>query len=364
MASIIATIIGNVRNPKTTGNTVGKTVLSFAGAAAVAFSLCCGSAQAQTTLGTGAAAGFQSTALGTNASALSFNSLAIGTNAITSGTNYATAVGTDARATTTGTALGGLSSADFGGTALGTSSFSGQWGVAVGTSAVSGSQGVSVGWKATSASTAVAIGESAKAQAENSVAIGWGAIATEANTVSFGSGNVLQSTYKNRLVNVADGVAASDVATVGQVNASLSGVTAAATDAQISAQTAQAIAMDAYMAADEVYGVAIDAQNNAALAMEKVEQVSIRLNELSARVGNMQTEYRAGLAGVAAMQTTLPMVPPGRSAMALGAGHFGGQGAIAFSYAKASLSGAVYSAGVSMNASHGAIRVGVAWLLD
>jgi autotransporter adhesin len=54
-----------------------------------------------------------------------------------------------------------------------------------------------------------------QAGATNAVAIGAGSIADQANTVSFGTvGN------ERRLVNIADGVAASDAATVGQMNAS------------------------------------------------------------------------------------------------------------------------------------------------
>ena len=57
----------------------------------------------------------------------------------------------------------------------------------------------------------VALGFNAKANVADSVAIGANSIATESNTVSVGN-----NTTKRRITNVADGTAASNVATVGQ----------------------------------------------------------------------------------------------------------------------------------------------------
>ncbi|WP_235011944.1 YadA family autotransporter adhesin [Caballeronia catudaia] len=58
----------------------------------------------------------------------------------------------------------------------------------------------------------IAIGGNASATAENSVAIGTNSVANQANTVSFGN-----ATDKLRITNIADGIANSDVATVGQL---------------------------------------------------------------------------------------------------------------------------------------------------
>lgn len=235
---------------------------------------------------------------------------------------------------------------------------------AIGIGASAGLQGTAVGVNAQAADFAVAIGEEAKALAPYSMAIGFASTATQSYTVSFGSGGLELPTGTARLVNVSDGINLTDAATVGQLGNAVATVSSIASDAQAAALTAQALAVDVYQAADQIYGVALDAQSSATLALERVEQVSNQLNELSARVGNMQTEYRAGIAGVAAMQTAMPTIAPGESAMALGAGHFGGQGAIALSFAKAAKNGAVYSAGISMNASHSAARVGVSWKLN
>ena len=59
----------------------------------------------------------------------------------------------------------------------------------------------------------VAIGGAATASAANSVALGEGSVADVADTVSVGN-----STLKRKIVNVADGSANSDAATVGQLN--------------------------------------------------------------------------------------------------------------------------------------------------
>ncbi|WP_196485485.1 YadA family autotransporter adhesin, partial [Burkholderia cepacia] len=68
-------------------------------------------------------------------------------------------------------------------------------------------------------STAIGQGSSVASGAGNSVAIGQGSVATEANTVSFGSeGN------ERRLVNVADGINATDAATKGQLDRAMGGM--------------------------------------------------------------------------------------------------------------------------------------------
>ncbi|MES9965969.1 MAG: YadA-like family protein [Sedimenticola sp.] len=65
-------------------------------------------------------------------------------------------------------------------------------------------------------SDSVALGVNSQVQsgASNSVALGQGSVASEANTVSVGS-----ATQQRRITNLADGVAASDASTVGQLNA-------------------------------------------------------------------------------------------------------------------------------------------------
>lgn len=69
-----------------------------------------------------------------------------------------------------------------------------------------------------SGQNAIAIGNNSEATAENSIALGYYSVASEAYTVSAGGNGATR-----RIVNVADGTANTDAATVGQLN---SGVTA------------------------------------------------------------------------------------------------------------------------------------------
>ncbi|MDR0241010.1 MAG: YadA-like family protein, partial [Burkholderia sp.] len=96
------------------------------------------------------------------------------------------------------------------GTAIGSgSNVDGTGGTAIG----SGSKAADAG------STAIGQGSSVAAGAGNSVAIGQGSVATESNTVSFGS-----SGNERRLVNVADGINATDAATKGQLDRAMGGM--------------------------------------------------------------------------------------------------------------------------------------------
>ncbi|WP_425273174.1 beta strand repeat-containing protein, partial [Paraburkholderia steynii] len=81
----------------------------------------------------------------------------------------------------------------------------------------SGTDSIAVGGAAfATASNAIAIGTGARATFSNSVAIGYGSAASAANT--FAVGNVGST---RRIVNVADGINATDAATVGQVSSDI-----------------------------------------------------------------------------------------------------------------------------------------------
>ncbi|MFH5254623.1 YadA-like family protein [Burkholderia semiarida] len=67
----------------------------------------------------------------------------------------------------------------------------------------------------------VAIGDGANASGSNSVALGAGSVAAEANTVSFGNGT---DDGNRRIVNIADGMNASDAATKGQLDRAVGGL--------------------------------------------------------------------------------------------------------------------------------------------
>ena len=113
-------------------------------------------------------------------------------------------------------ALGSRSSSAEGGTAIGyKTSALGGLSTAIGASASAGGLRAAVLGASGKAdgSESVALGFSSDARAGNSVALGSNSIATESNTVSVGS-----DTLKRRLVNLADGRADTDAATMGQLN--------------------------------------------------------------------------------------------------------------------------------------------------
>ncbi|MDD2337962.1 MAG: YadA-like family protein [Geobacteraceae bacterium] len=134
--------------------------------------------------------------------------------------------------------------------------------------------------------------------ATNSVALGQGSQATEANTVSVGT-----SSYQRRIVNVADGVADSDAATVGQLNSAVTDVTAlegrvttaegtiATHTAEIAANTA-AIGAEATdrAAADASLQSNIDNEATARSAADATLQANIDTN--SSEINNLQEAGR------------------------------------------------------------------------
>ncbi|RQV08234.1 adhesin [Burkholderia cenocepacia] len=91
-------------------------------------------------------------------------------------------------------------------------------------SVASGSNSSAVGQGAVaSGENSTSLGQGASATASGSVAIGQGSVATEANTVSFGNGT---EEGNRRLVNIADGINASDAATKGQLDRAMESVDA------------------------------------------------------------------------------------------------------------------------------------------
>nr|WP_241332151.1 ESPR-type extended signal peptide-containing protein [Burkholderia cenocepacia] len=135
--------------------------------------------------------------IGEGSNASGENSSAIGQGSVATGDN-GTAVGQGSVATGgNGTAIGQGSTA------------SGENGTAVGQGSVA------------SGENSTAIGQGSSATGSGSVAIGAGSIADEANTVSFGNGT---EEGNRRLVNVADGVNASDAATKGQLDRAMESV--------------------------------------------------------------------------------------------------------------------------------------------
>lgn len=135
----------------------------------------CGSGSTTTNSGAGA------TAIGANSDASGAATTAVGVRAI-AGVSGATALGGDAFA-------GG------------------------------GGQATALGSRTQASTSATAAGYNAWAIADRSVALGANSVASAENTVSVGSdGSFGTTAFTRRIVNASDGVAASDVATVGQMN--------------------------------------------------------------------------------------------------------------------------------------------------
>ena len=180
------------------------------------------------------ASGASSTALGQGSRATALSSTALGSSSRATGTQ-STASGAYANATgTQSTAFGAESQATGqAGVALGLQSkatsyattATGYGSEATGhLSTATGSASRAIGANSTalgngtnaSGASATALGADANASGTSSVALGRNSVATEANTVSVGS-----SAIKRRIVNVTNGIASNDAATVGQVNRSV-----------------------------------------------------------------------------------------------------------------------------------------------
>ncbi|MDN7995078.1 YadA-like family protein [Burkholderia orbicola] len=226
-----------------------------------------GTGDGSTVVGEGAvASGENSSALGEKALASGENSSAVGQGAVASGSN-GSAIGQGS------TASGSNSSAVGQGAVA-----SGNNGSAVGQGAVaSGENGTALGQGAiASGKDSTALGQGASATGSGSVAIGQGSVASEANTVSFGNGT---EEGNRRLVNIADGINASDAATKGQLDR----------------------------------------------AMESVDQ---RFNDTNRAINDVAKNAYAGIAAAMAMPNMTPS-QPGKTVVAVGAANFKSGSAIA-----------------------------------
>lgn len=152
------------------------------------------------------ATGEVSTATGYHSQSTGFNSAAYGARSSASG-DYSSAYGVYSSAS-------GEDSVAVGNNSTASGSSSSAYGVL---SSASGKNSTATGYASYASganSTALGQGAYVSSSATGSVALGQGSVANEANTVSVGT-----SSYHRRIVNVADGIADSDAATVGQMKA-------------------------------------------------------------------------------------------------------------------------------------------------
>ena len=196
-----ATANGLRLRPSVTAAGFGPRIASLGGSGPGDFSTALGYAAAASNTRTTAvgisssASGLNATAVGNTASAGGNASVALGTSSNAAGLN-STALGGSARATAdNATSLGQLAWATVaGGTAIGRDAY--VYGAGI---------------------NATAVGLSAWANGASSVALGAGSRATEANVVSVGNATGGTHPATRRIVNVSEGTAATDAATVGQL---------------------------------------------------------------------------------------------------------------------------------------------------
>lgn len=171
---------------------------------------------------------------------------------------------------------------------------------------------------------AVAIGYQSSATGKNAVAIGSGSVATTANSVSFGGG---VNTPTRVLQNVTAGTLGTDAVNVNQLQAAIAGVSAPSID-------------------------------TGAIVNQAVGQANAYTDQA---INGLRKEYSRAIAAVAA-SPALPALAPGERAIAIGAGHYNGQGGVGIAFAQALQGGAIVNAGVS-GGSGGkpVVRAGAAW---
>ena len=206
--------------------------------------------------------GLYATVMGLNAGGATDGIVAMGANAGARGF-HSTSLGGANSVAHAATAVGGYSIAIGGGhnTDLPGAKANGFRSIAIGQNSASADFGTSVGFNTNTffASTAIgtdaqatadsstAVGRFAKASANGSLALGQGAVATKLRSVALGSSSLANvadtvsvgtNTARRRIVNVQNGVANSDAATLGQVKAI---ATSAAIEALSNATVAKAV---------------------------------------------------------------------------------------------------------------------------
>lgn len=256
-----------------------------------------------------------------------------------------------------------------------------------------------------------AIGYGSQVSGDWSVAIGAYSRALDPNVVSFGSGAAFpmpgSGPGTRRLVNVSDGIADSDAATVRQVNAVQSQVTTlstsvsnlsttvsnlssgggggtvdttarvAAAAAQTTADVALTTANTAQTTANTALSTATTADAKATTALTAVNELGSRVDNLEQKIDRVARQANAGTALALAMQNGGVALAQGETAVGAGIGGYGGEAALAVTVAhsltlhrtaadqeRSTIKEAVISAGVGTSASGAGgtgMRVGVSF---
>jgi len=203
-----------------------------------------------------------------------------------------------------------------------------------------GANSVAAGPTATaSGSNAVAVGNGANASADNSVALGSGSVADRANTVSVGSAG-----GERQITNVAAGSAATDAVNLGQMQASINNSTQGTVryDTNTDGSTNySSVTLGNGNAGTTIHNVAngvatSDAANvgqlNAGIQQAQnwaQNYTDQRYNQLNGQIQSASNRANAGIAAGMAMAGLPQSYEPGRSMAAVAAGTFRGESSIA-----------------------------------
>ena len=291
-------------NPSTVGtstlNGVATCTVTVQGSTAVGQSSLASGAGSTATGEAATASGLGATAHGAGANALGNRSVANGSMAF-AGTDNSVSVG--AFSQTTGT---------------------------IGLSGVQGSGGTAVGFMSSAVNSGTAVGIQTSA-VDNSVALGANSAADQANTVSVGS-----LTNQRRIVNVATGVADTDAANTGQVNA----VAVTANSALLTANSADSKATTALTQSGQALTIAQQTQAQVKALTGRVDALDTRVSGLESRMDGYDRRVDGGVAIASAMNAAVaPSLAPGESALLGGIGSFRGQAALSMGVAHTNYSG-------------------------
>ncbi|MBM7123619.1 YadA-like family protein [Dyella kyungheensis] len=203
-----------------------------------------------------------------------------------------------------------------------------------------GANSVAAGPTATaSGSNAVAVGNGANASADNSVALGSGSVADRANTVSVGSAG-----SERQITNVAAGSASTDAVNLGQMQASINNSTQGTVryDTNTDGSTNySSVTLGNGNAGTTIHNVAngvatSDAANvgqlNAGIQQAQnwaQNYTDQRYNQLNGQIQSASNRANAGIAAGMAMAGLPQSYEPGRSMAAVAAGTFRGESSIA-----------------------------------
>lgn len=205
---------------------------------------------------------------------------------------------------------------------------------------------------------AVAIGYQSNATGKNAVAIGSGSIATTANSVSFGGG---AQTPTRVLQNVTAGTLGTDAVNVSQMQtyvAANGGTDNVARTAATNAQTT----VNALTPRVTTLETSVQQLQQDVAAINPAAILNQANSYTDQAINSLRKEYSRAIAAVAA-SPALPALAPGERAIAIGAGHYNGQGGVGIAFAQALQSGAIINAGVATTGSGGkpVLRAGAAW---